>query len=142
MARAGAAALGRRHVPAPRPAGPTYVGSRSPIPRATSCACPDGEPVNDAATGYPGPVTDTMVFDADGTLVDTNYLHAIAWFRTFRRVDVTVPVWKIHRAIHPMWTGAPWRGAPRRSGRPRSARRSIRAPGHRMDHLLPGRLMH
>ncbi|GAB2971780.1 haloacid dehalogenase [Amycolatopsis acidiphila] len=35
----------------------------------------------------------------DGTLVDTNYHHAIAWFRAFRRSDVTVPVWRIHRAI-------------------------------------------
>ena len=35
----------------------------------------------------------------DGTLVDTNYHHAIAWFRAFRRNDVTVPVWRVHRHI-------------------------------------------
>ncbi|MTD59623.1 HAD family hydrolase [Amycolatopsis pithecellobii] len=40
-----------------------------------------------------------LVLDVDGTLVDTNYHHAIAWFRAFRRSDVTVPVWRIHRAI-------------------------------------------
>lgn len=40
-----------------------------------------------------------LVLDVDGTLVDTNYHHAIAWFRAFRRVDVTVPLWRIHRAI-------------------------------------------
>jgi HAD superfamily hydrolase (TIGR01549 family) len=40
-----------------------------------------------------------LVLDVDGTLVDTNYHHAIAWFRAFRRSDVTVPIWRIHRAI-------------------------------------------
>jgi HAD superfamily hydrolase (TIGR01549 family) len=40
-----------------------------------------------------------VIFDVDGTLVDTNYHHAVAWFRAFRSKDVTVPVWHIHRAI-------------------------------------------
>jgi HAD superfamily hydrolase (TIGR01549 family) len=40
-----------------------------------------------------------VVFDVDGTLVDTNYHHALAWFRSLRSRDVTVPVWRIHRAI-------------------------------------------
>lgn len=39
------------------------------------------------------------VVDVDGTLVDSNYQHAVAWFRAFRRCDLTVPVWRIHRAI-------------------------------------------
>jgi HAD superfamily hydrolase (TIGR01549 family) len=43
--------------------------------------------------------TDTAIFDVDGTLVDTNYQHALAWFRAFRQVDLTVPTWRIHRAI-------------------------------------------
>ena len=42
---------------------------------------------------------DTAVFDVDGTLVDTNYHHALAWSRAFRRYDVTRPLWWIHRAI-------------------------------------------
>jgi phosphoglycolate phosphatase-like HAD superfamily hydrolase len=42
---------------------------------------------------------DTAIFDVDGTLVDTNYHHALAWFRAFRRYDVTLPVWRLHRAI-------------------------------------------
>jgi HAD superfamily hydrolase (TIGR01549 family) len=42
---------------------------------------------------------DTAVLDVDGTLVDTNYHHALAWFRAFRRFDVTLPVWRLHRAI-------------------------------------------
>ena len=41
----------------------------------------------------------TAILDVDGTLVDTNYHHAIAWYRAFRRHDVTPPVWRIHRHI-------------------------------------------
>jgi HAD superfamily hydrolase (TIGR01509 family) len=44
-------------------------------------------------------VSQIAILDVDGTLVDTNYHHAIAWFRAFRRHDVTVPVWRIHRHI-------------------------------------------
>ncbi|HEY6770899.1 MAG TPA: HAD family hydrolase [Solirubrobacterales bacterium] len=39
------------------------------------------------------------ILDVDGTLVDTNYHHAIAWFRAFRKYDVTVQVWIVHRHI-------------------------------------------
>jgi HAD superfamily hydrolase (TIGR01509 family) len=39
------------------------------------------------------------ILDVDGTLVDTNYHHAIGWYRAFRRHFVTVPVWRIHRHI-------------------------------------------
>src|SRR5437870_3532815 len=39
------------------------------------------------------------VLDIDGTLVDTNYHHAIAWFRAFRQHDIVLPVWRIHRHI-------------------------------------------
>ena len=39
------------------------------------------------------------ILDIDGTLVDTNYHHAIAWYRAFRQHEVIVPVWRIHRAI-------------------------------------------
>jgi HAD superfamily hydrolase (TIGR01549 family) len=39
------------------------------------------------------------ILDIDGTLVDTNYHHAIAWYRAFRRHGVTVPIWRIHRHI-------------------------------------------
>jgi HAD superfamily hydrolase (TIGR01549 family) len=41
----------------------------------------------------------TVIFDVDGTMVDTNYHHAIAWYRALRSHDVTVPIWRIHRAI-------------------------------------------
>jgi HAD superfamily hydrolase (TIGR01549 family) len=42
---------------------------------------------------------DIAVLDVDGTLVDTNYHHALAWYRAFRRFGVTLPVWRLHRAI-------------------------------------------
>jgi HAD superfamily hydrolase (TIGR01509 family) len=39
------------------------------------------------------------ILDIDGTLVDTNYQHAIAWYRAFREHDIVLPVWRIHRHI-------------------------------------------
>jgi HAD superfamily hydrolase (TIGR01509 family) len=39
------------------------------------------------------------IFDIDGTLVDTNYQHALAWYRAFRGEGIVVQVWRIHRAI-------------------------------------------
>ncbi|MDU0292550.1 HAD family hydrolase [Saccharothrix longispora] len=44
-------------------------------------------------------MTNTLVLDVDGTLVDTNFHHAVAWFRAFRRFDITIPTWRLHRAI-------------------------------------------
>ena len=39
------------------------------------------------------------VLDVDGTLVDTNYQHALAWYRALRSLGETFPVWRIHRLI-------------------------------------------
>jgi HAD superfamily hydrolase (TIGR01509 family) len=39
------------------------------------------------------------ILDIDGTLVDTNYHHAVAWFRAFRQFGHVVPTWEIHRHI-------------------------------------------
>jgi len=44
-------------------------------------------------------MADTAIFDVDGTLVDTNYQHALAWYRSFRKFDIVLPIWRIHRAI-------------------------------------------
>jgi HAD superfamily hydrolase (TIGR01549 family) len=41
----------------------------------------------------------TAIFDIDGTLVDTNYQHALAWYRAFRAQQIVIPIWQIHRAI-------------------------------------------
>lgn len=42
---------------------------------------------------------DTVVFDLDGTLIDTSYHHTLAWSRAFRHHDVDVAAWEIHRHI-------------------------------------------
>ena len=39
------------------------------------------------------------ILDIDGTLVDTNYHHAIAWYRAFRQAGIVLPLWRIHRHI-------------------------------------------
>jgi HAD superfamily hydrolase (TIGR01549 family) len=39
------------------------------------------------------------ILDIDGTLVDSNYQHALAWYRAFRLHGITIPVWRCHRAI-------------------------------------------
>lgn len=41
----------------------------------------------------------TAILDIDGTLVDTNYQHAIAWYRAFRGHQIVLPVWRIHRHL-------------------------------------------
>ncbi len=49
-------------------------------------------------TTGPRPV-DTVVLDVDGTLVDSNYHHTLAWKSAFREHGYDVPAWRIHRAI-------------------------------------------
>lgn len=39
------------------------------------------------------------VIDIDGTLIDSNYQHALAWYRALRSVGETCPVWRLHRLI-------------------------------------------
>src|SRR5215211_3542461 len=39
------------------------------------------------------------ILDIDGTLVDTNFHHAIAWYRAFRQHEIVLPIWRIHRHI-------------------------------------------
>jgi HAD superfamily hydrolase (TIGR01509 family) len=44
-------------------------------------------------------VSKAAILDVDGTLVDTNYQHAVAWYRAFRQHGVVLPIWRIHRHI-------------------------------------------
>jgi HAD superfamily hydrolase (TIGR01549 family) len=44
--------------------------------------------------GRPG-----VLFDVDGTLVDTNYLHTLAWARAFRDAGEWVPMNAVHRLV-------------------------------------------
>jgi len=39
------------------------------------------------------------ILDIDGTLVDTNFQHAIAWYRAFHQNEIVLPIWRIHRHI-------------------------------------------
>jgi len=55
-----------------------------------------------SGTAGSGPARSTLraaLFDVDGTLVDTNYLHAVAWWEAFARAGHDVPMASIHRAI-------------------------------------------
>lgn len=40
-----------------------------------------------------------VLFDIDGTLVDSNYLHVHAWARAFHDVGIAADSWRIHRSI-------------------------------------------
>ena len=40
-----------------------------------------------------------LLFDLDGTLVDTAYEHVLAWSAALRSAGLVVPDWKIHRRI-------------------------------------------
>jgi HAD superfamily hydrolase (TIGR01549 family) len=39
------------------------------------------------------------LLDVDGTLIDSSYHHAIAWYRAFRNHGIVLPLWRIHRHI-------------------------------------------
>jgi HAD superfamily hydrolase (TIGR01549 family) len=39
------------------------------------------------------------ILDVDGTLIDTNYQHAVSWYLAFRQHDLKIPVWQIHRHL-------------------------------------------
>jgi phosphoglycolate phosphatase len=53
----------------------------------------------DVAALRAGPRPDTVVLDLDGTLVDSVYVHAVAWKLAFREVGLDIPTYRLHRAI-------------------------------------------
>ena len=53
----------------------------------------------DECSRVPARMPPAAILDVDGTLVDTNYQHAIAWYRAFHRNGVVLPIWRIHRHI-------------------------------------------
>lgn len=75
---------------------------RAPTPE---CGAAGNGRLNDRAVyqrggrGTIASVSMVAILDIDGTLVDTNYQHAIAWYRAFRQHDIVLPVWRIHRHI-------------------------------------------
>ncbi len=40
-----------------------------------------------------------VLFDIDGTLVDSNYVHVVAWMYAFQSAGCTVEAWRIHQSI-------------------------------------------
>jgi HAD superfamily hydrolase (TIGR01509 family) len=58
-----------------------------------------------------------LIFDLDGTLVDTVYAHVLAWQRALAEVDLPIEAWTIHRRIG-MSGGLFARAVAREVGRP------------------------
>jgi HAD superfamily hydrolase (TIGR01509 family) len=58
-----------------------------------------------------------LIFDLDGTLVDTVYAHVFAWQRAFSERDMAIDGWRIHRRIG-MSGGLFTRAAARELGHP------------------------
>jgi HAD superfamily hydrolase (TIGR01549 family) len=50
-------------------------------------------------TGSVRAVPGAVILDVDGTLVDTNYHHALAWYSAFRKHGIVVPLWRLHRHV-------------------------------------------
>jgi HAD superfamily hydrolase (TIGR01509 family) len=61
-----------------------------------------------------------LVFDLDGTLVDTVYAHVFAWQRAFAEIGLPIEGWRIHRRIG-MSGGLFARAAAGEAGRPLAA---------------------
>ena len=40
-----------------------------------------------------------MLFDLDGTLIDSVYQHVLAWREETQAAGIELPVWRIHRQI-------------------------------------------
>lgn len=40
-----------------------------------------------------------VIFDLDGTLVDSVYAHVLAWQRVLEGAGMTIPAWRVHRLI-------------------------------------------
>jgi len=58
-----------------------------------------------------------LIFDLDGTLVDTVYAHVFAWQRALAEVGMPIEGWRIHRRIG-MSGGLFTRAVARELGRP------------------------
>ena len=58
-----------------------------------------------------------LIFDLDGTLVDTVYAHVFAWQQVLAEADMPIDAWRIHRRIG-MSGGLFARAVGREIGRP------------------------
>jgi HAD superfamily hydrolase (TIGR01509 family) len=66
-------------------------GRRSTTPKRDGRPVPGVEAVSAHRAG--------VLVDVDGTLLDTNYLHTLAWSRAFVELGVTVPMHTIHALV-------------------------------------------
>ena len=41
-----------------------------------------------------------LIFDLDGTLIDTVYAHVFAWQRALARCDMAIDGWRIRAELH------------------------------------------
>jgi HAD superfamily hydrolase (TIGR01509 family) len=82
-----------------------------------------------------------LIFDLDGTLVDTVYVHVFAWQRALEEAAMPIEGWKIHRRIG-MSGGLFTRAVARELGRPLTAEEAERIQarhGELFRELLPER---
>jgi HAD superfamily hydrolase (TIGR01509 family) len=82
-----------------------------------------------------------LIFDLDGTLVDTVYAHVFAWQRAFAEAGLPIEGWRIHRKIG-MSGGLFTRAAAREVGRdlePEETEQVQRRHGELFRELLPHR---
>jgi len=82
-----------------------------------------------------------LIFDLDGTLVDTVYAHVFAWQRALAHCDMTIDGWRIHRRVG-MSGGLFTRAVARELGREISdeeAERVQQVHGELFRELLPDR---
>jgi HAD superfamily hydrolase (TIGR01549 family) len=82
-----------------------------------------------------------LIFDLDGTLVDTVYAHVFAWHRALAESGFPIEAWRIHRKIG-MSGGLFTRAVAREIGRglePDETERIQRRHGELFRELLPGR---
>jgi len=55
--------------------------------------------MNGSKTLYPGSEVPAILFDLDGTLIDSVYQHVLAWREALERSGTRLSVWRIHRRI-------------------------------------------
>ena len=66
-----------------------------------------------------------LIFDLDGTLIDTVYAHVVAWYRALSEAGLPVEGWRIHRKIG-MSGGLLANAMLRETGRPVSDEDAVR----------------
>jgi HAD superfamily hydrolase (TIGR01549 family) len=82
-----------------------------------------------------------LIFDLDGTLVDTVYAHVFAWQRALAEAEMPIEAWKIHRRMG-MSGGLFTRAVAREVGRPLTSEETEtiqRQHGEVFRELLPQR---